>query len=449
MKKNVAAMMQAVKQREKYEEDAHKGKQKTEIGKNYKNNNVRAGAVFQKGKNLKLNKKKEMLANFKQEEELENMPEDTVTKKTYDNLLERQEYFYGQVFDDETDDDDANQENVEEDENFIYEYAKPRKYILQQSSRFKFIFDMVIIALASFNVFIIPFNIAFDPTFANHPLYKTISYLITIIYFADIFINLRTTYINVRTGDEVWDPKMIAKKYILGGRFWIDLISAIPFEEFFTKGSALRDVAAILGMLKAVRVLRLSKVIQNLNIRQDIKAYLKVLKLIFYLFMYIHIIACIFHYVISAKKVWVRGTDYPLQPRFGGEKDIFFWSEPKDRMYFSALYHAVMLFGLNEIYAHRTIELIVCSYLILLSSMVNAHVFGTMAVLVSEANKNQVEFQEQIDTSNTAMSNLQVKIDLQRKVKEYMLVTRSNQMQQQELSEFMTHISPSLKIKVC
>lgn len=46
------------------------------------------------------------------------------------------------------------------------------------------------------------------------------------------------------------------------------------------------------------------------------------------------------------------------------------------------------------------------------------------------------------------MSNLSVPMVLQRKVKEYILVTKDNQQHQEELEDFLGHISPSLKTKV-
>lgn len=112
------------------------------------------------------------------------------------------------------------------------------------------------------------------------------------------------------------------------------------------------------------------------------------------------------------------------------------------------MYHAVMLIGLNEIYAHTTTELFIFSFLMLISSMVNANIFGVIAVLVSEANKGMTIFQEQMDTSNTAMSNLKVPVELQRKVKEFMLMTRNHQRRQEELKAFLKNCSPSLKQKV-
>jgi hypothetical protein len=53
--------------------------------------------------------------------------------------------------------------------------------------------------------------------------------VIDAIFAIDILINFRTTYFNPRTGDEVSDPKLIAKAY-LQGRFWIDLLATIPFD---------------------------------------------------------------------------------------------------------------------------------------------------------------------------------------------------------------------------
>ena len=42
--------------------------------------------------------------------------------------------------------------------------------------------------------------------------------LIDILFMVDVIINFRTTYMNPKTGEEVFDLKMIAKHY-LKGRF--------------------------------------------------------------------------------------------------------------------------------------------------------------------------------------------------------------------------------------
>ena len=83
-----------------------------------------------------------------------------------------------------------------------------------------------------------------------------------------------------------------------------------------------------------------------------------------------------------------------------------------------------------------------------LGAIINANIFGELAVLVQALNRKSARFQEQIDTANTAMKNLKLPEDLQRRVQNYLIYTRSTLDNQQELDEFLGMISPSLKLEV-
>jgi hypothetical protein len=52
----------------------------------------------------------------------------------------------------------------------------------------------------------------------------------------DIIVNFRTSFLN-KYGDEIKKPKEIARKYIFGGRFLIDLLSSIPMDQFAVRKS--------------------------------------------------------------------------------------------------------------------------------------------------------------------------------------------------------------------
>jgi hypothetical protein len=60
-------------------------------------------------------------------------------------------------------------------------------------------------------------------------LFLIINSIIDFVFLMDIFVNFRTSYINPRTGDEVFEPKKIAKNYVKG-RFWIDSLATVPFD---------------------------------------------------------------------------------------------------------------------------------------------------------------------------------------------------------------------------
>lgn len=107
----------------------------------------------------------------------------------------------------------------------------------------------------------------------------------------DILINFRTSYLNELTGAEVVNLKAIAKKY-LKGRFLVDFLASIPVEIFtymFVGGSKDNTfVLQMFGLLKLVRVLRLSRLIAYMNLKNDVKMSLKLIKLIFFLVMFLH-----------------------------------------------------------------------------------------------------------------------------------------------------------------
>jgi hypothetical protein len=155
--------------------------------------------------------------------------------------------------------------------------------------------DIYIIIAAIYNTISIPLDIAFKPDFLSSLTVTTIESFIDLSFFIDIFLNFRTSYISTKTGEEIKDPKMIARKYIFGWRFWLDLLSSIPFDKL---AGASNDILPMLGMLKLFRVTRINVVIRNLNIKSDTKAFFKVLWLVFSLFLINHCIACLWYYIV-------------------------------------------------------------------------------------------------------------------------------------------------------
>lgn len=103
---------------------------------------------------------------------------------------------------------------------------------------------------------------------------------------------------NPTTGDEIYAPSMIAKNYFFNTRFWVDLISSLPLDYFNVSEGFIGDILSLLGMFKIVRITRISRIISNLNAKQDVKAMLKVIYLIWVLFLFLHVYACFFWYIV-------------------------------------------------------------------------------------------------------------------------------------------------------
>ena len=159
--------------------------------------------------------------------------------------------------------------------------------------------------MALYNSIAIPLKIAFEEHFFESMGIVVLDSFIDLVFFIDLFVNMRTTYYDAETGEEVDDPKLLAKEYLKECIF--DVLSAIPFDKFSDN-----DFLPFFGMLKLMRVFRISMVIRNLNITKTSKSLLKVLWLIMQLFLILHIVACLWYYTVRDSEKWVVNCDYVL-----------------------------------------------------------------------------------------------------------------------------------------
>lgn len=102
-----------------------------------------------------------------------------------------------------------------------------------------------------------------------------------------------TSYIN-RNGKEEWVPKLIAKQYSKSVRFLLDAGSLLGSNLF----SLINPNLKLFSLLKMTRVFRIGSQIKRANIHMETKAWLNLLKLLFYLFLFLHTLACFWHGVI-------------------------------------------------------------------------------------------------------------------------------------------------------
>lgn len=158
--------------------------------------------------------------------------------------------------------------------------------------------DLFVILLSIWNSYTLPVEIAFQPEFFSTVGVTFINHIIDVVFFLDIFLNFRTSYQNILTGDEVTEPNQIAINYIKG-RFWIDVLASIPFELvlliFYDQTFSKKFV--LLSMLKLFRVLRLGRIITYMNETDDVKLSLRLFKVCFFLILYIHCTGCLWYYI--------------------------------------------------------------------------------------------------------------------------------------------------------
>jgi hypothetical protein len=113
------------------------------------------------------------------------------------------------------------------------------------------------------------------------------------------------------------------------------------------------------------------------------------------------------------------------------------------------LYHAIMIFGLNEVGPTNPKQLLLVIFLMVVASILNAIIFGEIAVLVQQLDQKDIELQNTLDNANTAMRNLAIPDNIQENIREYLMSVNDNKTQQNEMIEFFNTLKPKLKEKVC
>ena len=102
-----------------------------------------------------------------------------------------------------------------------------------------------------------------------------------------------------------------------------------------------------------------------------------------------HVLSCSWWIVISQNKdgideygrsrQWYQPTDWINY----ADASIFSKDTPKEVQYIISLYTSVLILGTNELGPQNISELLFVTLIMILTSLVNAIIFGEMAVLIS------------------------------------------------------------------
>lgn len=106
------------------------------------------------------------------------------------------------------------------------------------------------------------------------------------------------------------------------------------------------------------------------------------------------------------------------------------------------------MIGGGDIGPRGEFQLSFVSLMLFVGAVINAIIFGNMAVMVQSLNRKSSLFQEKIENANEAMKNLNMPNLVRDDIQYYLSYTQSAQNHQTELDEFLLMLSPSLKQKV-
>lgn len=198
------------------------------------------------------------------------------------------------------------------------------------------------------------------------------------VFILDIYFQMNTTYYD-SDGEEIFNKTKIRAHYARG-LFAIDLVSSLPFGEMGPDFASLRA----LTILKVVRVLRLTTVINKMDSDEEDKSLLRLLYIVFKLVLAMHLVGSFWYGGVSdiwGDKYWIPPLDFV----YAGIYPTIYrsWSEDYDGVYRYAIghYNALLFLGGNEMGPRGDGDIAICTGILIGLAIFNAYLFGDMAVL--------------------------------------------------------------------
>lgn len=234
--------------------------------------------------------------------------------------------------------------------------------LISPESLFSRVWNIIVFFMLLYAFIIMPWVMAFEEVVLVNSWFVAET-LIDFIYFLDIIITLNTAYYDL-FGRIIVDRKKIFMNY-LRGLLLIDIISITPFylleQGSVVKSNSLVRIIRITSITRVLRGSKILKLIKYLKYSDSITQFLKYAKLhrvilrllllLFCVFIMSHFVACMWYYTAKLDNfgpdTWVVRFDLI--------------NESNDIKYLKSLYYSITILttvGFGDIYAYTTGEMI-------------------------------------------------------------------------------------------
>ncbi|XP_051809624.1 potassium voltage-gated channel subfamily H member 2-like [Acanthochromis polyacanthus] len=314
-----------------------------------------------------------------------------------------------------------------------YKLQTPRiqKWTILHYSPFKAVWDWVILLLVIYTAIFTPYSATFLLSDQEEAAIQTCGYscsplnvvdlIVDIMFIVDIIINFRTTYLN--SNDEVVSQSSRIAVHYFKGWFLIDLVAAIPFDQFIYRSG--EETTTLIGLLKTARLLRLVRVARKLDRYSEYGA--AVLFLLMCTFALIaHWLACIWYAIGNLERSTSAGIGWldNLGDQLGKPyNESVIGSGPSIRdKYVTALYFtfsSLTSVGFGNVSPNTNSEKIFSICVMLIGALMYASIFGNVSAIIQRLYSGTARYHTQMMRVREFIRFHQIPNPLKQRLEEY------------------------------
>lgn len=312
-------------------------------------------------------------------------------------------------------------------------------YLLSEYGSSKLELDSVVILFALFNCFLVTFYLSFDcESMFNAPM-KACGLCCDVVYIADMYLNFTTTYFDKETGDEVTVLSKIAQRYLCR-LFIIDLLSAFPMFFYDHPCSYITTAVTIIRLTKLLKILNFQSRLMFFRLGRLVTMLIKIIAIILWLAIYIHLMACIWNYIISINEDW--------EPFAAVSYNENFYKMDLNKQYAFCIYTIVSSISRFEMFPYHKVEYIFLAFSVIFGILYLSILYGNIVVILQSLGKESKRFRSEHEKISVIMKNLQLPQELKQEIREFFY--KSFKLVDREITyqKLLLMIPPSIKKKV-
>lgn len=299
------------------------------------------------------------------------------------------------------------------------------RYSLRHDSSERYAWDILVMVMILIEVVLTPLSIGFG---VDTPFIRVFNAIGSVIFAADFVVQMLSSYTDSR-GKIISGPRNTARNYLLSVWAIPDFLGWFPFEQLTSPNNS-----RAFGITKVIRLAKVSQLARRLHSAKK-AGVLRFVRLLGIVFVTSHVLSCYWYFIADEWKLHIH--DGAFVPQGLGDLYALCWSL------------IIGCLNASPPVMYTATEAVSVGVFMLVGNLIQASVFGAVAVLISSFDEEEASYNQKLITVYERCKFLGIPDDLMRRIRGYYEnLWRETKSISCDADAFINELSPALICEV-